>query len=157
MASTQNSPAPGTLSIPSPAGELAQYKKLTAAQVKALKATPITLVGAPGAGLAIVPTAVYVYVDYAGSNAFTESADDLSVGYATGAELLEIESTGLIDQTNDEWRYITFEYGETFIPEDNKAVVITNLDDEIAGNAAGNNTLSVALYYRIVPVAAFGD
>ena len=152
---TQDSPTPGTQTIPAPVAEQARYKQLTSAQVKALKATPITIVPAPGAGFAIVPTAVHIYVDYGGTNAFTESADDLSIGYATGAELKEIESTGLIDQTNDEWRYITFEYDETFIPEDNKAVVLTNLDDEIAGNAGANNTLSIVIFYRIVPIGAF--
>lgn len=127
---------------------------LTAAQVKALKATPISLVAAPGADLAIVPVAINLVANYGGTNAFTESADDLSIGYSGGAEIMEIESTGLIDQTNDEWRYITFEHAETFIPEENTAVVITNLDDEIAGNAANNNTVAVRLYYRVVPTDA---
>lgn len=123
---------------------------LTSAQVKALKATPITLVAAPGADKAVVPVAVNIVVNYGGTNAFTESADDFSIGYAAGAEIKEIESTGFIDQTNDEWRYITFEHAETFIPEENVAVVITNLDDEIAGNAAGDNSVLVELFYRIV-------
>jgi len=130
---------------------------LTSAQVKALKATPITLVAAPGADLAIVPVAINIVANYGGTNAFTESADDLSICYATtpaSNEIKEIESTGLIDQTNDEWRYITFEHAETFIPVENDAVVITNLDDEIAGNAAANNTVLVRLYYRIVPTDA---
>lgn len=130
---------------------------LTSAQVKALKATPITLVAAPGADLAIVPVAINLVVNYGGTNAFTESADDLSICYATtpgSNEIKEIESTGLVDQTNDEWRYITFEHAETFIPVENDAVVITNLDDEIAGNAAGNNTIAVRLYYRVVPTDA---
>lgn len=127
---------------------------LTAAQVKALKATPITLVAAPGADLAVVPIAVNLVANYGGTNAFTESGDDLSIGYAAGAELKEIESTGLIDQTNDEWRYITFEFDETFIPTPNVAVVITNLDDEIAGNAANNNTVAIRLFFRVVPTNA---
>lgn len=128
---------------------------LTSANVKALKATPITLVAAPGADKAIVPEAIAIVVNYGGTNAFTEADDDLSIGYSGGAEIAEIESTGLIDQTNDEWRYITFEYGETFVPEENKAVVITNLDDEIAGNAGNDNTIHVRLYYRTVPTDAF--
>ena len=133
-----------------------QYAEVTldADAIKALKGTPQTLVAAPGADLAIVPVAINLVANYGGTNAFTESGDDLSVGYAAGAEIMEIESTGLIDQTNDEWRYITFEHAETFIPEENTAVVLTNLDDEIAGNAAGDNTLLVRLYYRVVPTDA---
>lgn len=127
---------------------------LSSADVKALGATPVTLVAAPGADLAAVPVAVNIVVNYGGSNAFTESSDDLSIGYAGGAELMEIESTGLIDQTNDEWRYITFEADETFVPEENTAIVITNLDDEIEGNASGDNTVTVTLWYRIVATDA---
>ena len=129
--------------------------KLESADVKALKATPIELVAAPGANLGIVPVAVAIVVDYGGTNAFTETADDLSIGYAAGAEIKEIESIGLIDQANDEWRYITFEHAETFIPEENVAVVITNLDDEIAGNAGNDNEIHVRLYYRTVPTDGF--
>jgi predicted RecA/RadA family phage recombinase len=129
--------------------------KLESADVKALKATPITLVAAPGADLAIVPVAVAIVVDYGGTNAFTETADDLSIGYLAGAEIMEIESTGLIDQANDEWRYITFEHAETFIPEENVAVCITNLDDEIGGNAGADNEIHVRLYYRLVPTDSF--
>ncbi len=128
---------------------------LTSAQVKALNATPITLVAAPGADLAIVPLEIALVMNYGGSNAFTESADDLSLAYATGpAEILEIESTGLIGETNDEARFITIQHAETFVPVENDAVVITNLDDEIAGNAANDNTLTVRLYYRVVPTDA---
>lgn len=126
----------------------------TSAEVKALKGTPQTLVAAPGANLALVPVAINIVANYGGTNAFTESADDLSICYATtpgSNEIKEIESTGLIDQTNDEWRYITFEHAETFIPVENDAIVLTNLDDEIAGNAGGDNTLNVRLYYRVVP------
>ncbi len=127
---------------------------LTSAQIKALKATPIEIVAAPGANLAVVPVAINLVVNYGGSNVFTESADDLSIGYNSGAEIKEIESTGLIDQTNDEWRYITFEHAETFIPEENVAVEIINLDDEIAGNAGNDNTIALRLYYRLVPTDA---
>ena len=129
--------------------------KLESADVKALKATPITLVEAPGADLAIVPVAVAIVCNYGGTNAFTETDDDLSIGYLAGAEIMEIESTGLIDQTNDEWRYITFERAETFAPVENTAVVVTNLDDEIEGNAANDNEVHIRLYYRVVPTDGF--
>jgi len=123
---------------------------LTSAQIKALNATPVTIVAAPGANLAIVPIMVSLVFNYGGTNVFTETADDLSIGYAGGAEIMEIESTGLIDQTNDEWRAITFSHAESFIPEENVAVEITNLDGEIAGNAGGDNTARVRLLYTIV-------
>ena len=126
----------------------------TSSQIKACKATPITLVAASGANLANVPVAINIVVNYAGNNAFTETADDLSIGYATGGEIMEIEATGLIDQTNDEWRYITFEHAESFIPAENEIIDIGNLDDEYAGNAANDNTILVRLYYRTVSTDA---
>jgi len=129
--------------------------KLTSAEVKALKATPITLIAAPGADLAVVPISAVIHLSYGGTNAFTETADDLSIGWAGGAELHEIETTGFIDQANDETRYITFERAETFEPEENTAVVITNLDDEIAGNAANDNEIHIRIYYRVIPTDAF--
>ena len=129
--------------------------KLTSAQVKALKATPITLVAAPGADLAVVPVSILLHLSYAGTNGFTETADDLSIGWDAGAEIMEIESTGFIDAVADATRYITFEHAETFAPVENTAVVITNLDDEIAGNAGADNELQVRIYYRVVPVDSF--
>lgn len=128
---------------------------LTSAQVKALKATPIELVAAPGVNLAIVPVAINIVCNYGGTNVFTETADDFSIEYVgSSTEIKEIEGTGLIDQAVDEWRYITFEHAETFIPVENEAVGITNLDDEFAGNAGGDNTVAIKLYYRIVPTDA---
>lgn len=128
---------------------------LTSAQVKALKATPIELVPAPGADFAIVPVAINMVCNYGGTNAFTEAADDFSIEYVgSSTEIKEIEATGFIDQAVDEWRYITFEHAETFIPVENEAVGITNLDDEFAGNAGADNTVAIKLYYRIVPTDA---
>ncbi len=129
--------------------------KLESADVKALKATPVELIAAPGADLAVVPISAVIHLSYGGTNEFTETADDLSIGWDAGAELHEIESTGFIDQANDETRYITFERAETFEPEENTAVVITNLDDEIAGNAANDNEIHIRIYYRVIPTDAF--
>ena len=124
----------------------------TSAEIKALKATPKVLVAAPGADLAIVPVAINIVINYGGTNVFTETDDDLSVCYATTpTEIKEIEGTDFIDQAVDEWRYITFEHAETFIPLENQAVVMTNLDDEFAGNAGADNTMATKLWYRIVP------
>jgi predicted RecA/RadA family phage recombinase len=129
--------------------------KLESADVKALKATPITLIAAPGADLAVVPISAVIHLSYGGTNVFTETDDDLSIGWDGGAEMHKIESTGFIDQANDETRYITFERAETFEPEENTAVVITNLDDEIAGNAANDNEIHIRIYYRVVPTDGF--
>lgn len=128
---------------------------LTRAQVIALKATPIEIVAAPGADLAIVPVAINIVCNYGGTNVFTETDDDFSIEYVgSSTEILEIECTGFIDQAVDEWRYMIFPHAETFIPAENEAVGITNLDDEFAGNAGLDNTVAIKLWYRVVPTDA---
>lgn len=127
---------------------------LTSAQVIALKATPVVLAPAPGANLAVVPVAVNLVANYGGTNAWTVSSDDLSFGYTSGAEIAEFETAGFLDQVVDEWRYMTFAHAESFVPEENTGFEITALDDEIGGNAEGDNTLHVKLWYRVVPTDA---
>ncbi len=122
------------------------------AEIKALRATPITLVPATeaGAGFAIVPLAVMVSLN-AGTEALTETADNLAVKCST-TELINIETTGFIDQLTDQNRYQ--EKAEAVItPIANTAITLTNKGDgEIAGNATADATLSVRTYYRVVPV-----
>ena len=122
------------------------------AELKALRATPIELVPATeaGAGFAIVPLAVMLSLT-AGTEVLTESADNLAVKCST-TELLEIETTGFIDQATDQNRYQ--EKAEAVItPIENTAITLTNKGDgEIGGNATADATLSVRTYYRVVPV-----
>lgn len=122
------------------------------AELKALHATPIELVPATeaGAGFAIVPLAVMVSLN-AGTEVLTESADNLVVKCDT-TELIEIETTGFIDQATDQNRYQ--EKAEAVItPIANTALMLANKGDgEIGGNETADATLSVRTYYRIVPV-----
>ena len=122
------------------------------AELKALRATPIELVPATeaGAGFAIIPLAVMLSLN-AGTEVLTESADNLAVKCST-TELLDIETTGFIDQATDQNRYQ--EKAEAVItPIANTAITLTNKGDgEIAGNATADATLSVRTYYRVVPV-----
>jgi hypothetical protein len=78
---------------------------LTIAQAKALRATPITLVPAPGAGkVALLVGGVVVY-DYAA--VYTETADNLVAKYTNGsgaAASQVIETTGFLDATSDQMR-----------------------------------------------------
>ena len=74
---------------------------LTSVQVKALRATPQTLVPAPGPGLALQVIGGTVIYDYAA--VFTETADNLVVRYTNGAGAAAsavIETTGFLDQTS---------------------------------------------------------
>ena len=67
---------------------------LTAAQIKALGATPITLVAAGGANTAIVVERVSMRFT-TGGEVLTETDDNPVIEYAGGTDILVIESTGL--------------------------------------------------------------
>lgn len=125
---------------------------VSVAEIKALRATPIELVPATeaGAGFAIIPVAVNVSLT-AGSEVLTETADNLAVMCST-TELIDIETTGFIDQATDQNRYQ--ERAEAVItPIENTAITLKNKGDgEIAGNASNDASLSVRTYYKVIPV-----
>jgi len=81
-----------------------QYAEIavTVAEMLAIRATPKTLVAAPGAGYALeFVSALFIY-DYAA--AFTETDDNLAIRYTDGSGTtvsLTLEATGLLDATAD--------------------------------------------------------
>jgi hypothetical protein len=128
---------------------------LTNAEIKALRATPKTLVAAPGAGKALVFHLATLLLD-AGTNALTESADNLAVKYENGsgdAVSDTIETTGFIDQTTDQLT-IAVAIKDPIVAKavcENKPLVLHNTGDgEIAGNAANDATLRVKVWYSTV-------
>lgn len=123
---------------------------IQASAIKTLKATPVELVGAPGAGLALIPFAVNVNLT-AGTEVLSESADNLAVKCST-TEMIEIETTGFINQATDQNRYQERAEAVT-TPIANTSLVLANKGDgEIAGNATDDALLSVRVFYRVVPV-----
>ena len=137
-------------------GGLLATVNLTSAQVKALRATPATIIAAPGAGKLIVVDSVTLQLNYGGTNVFTESIDNLVLEYGdSGTDITaSIETTGLIDQSAD----TTAVYYPANIAAManatvgiNESVQLFNTGDgEIAGNAANDNTLNVTVSYHIV-------
>lgn len=128
---------------------------MTSAEVKALAATQIELVAAPGAGKVLKFMGAVLKLDYGGTNAFTETADNLTIKFVddSGAAASQaIEMTGFIDQTAD--TYTTAEPVINAIVAasaiENKALVLDNINDEIAGNAANDNTLVVRTFYQVI-------
>ena len=73
---------------------------ITAAQLKAIKATPLTLVAAPGAGLAIIPVSVFYKYNFL-TTAFTLNAGALRLFQGPVANNIPIHAdvaSGTIDQ-----------------------------------------------------------
>ena len=126
---------------------------LTSAQVKALRATPIILVPAPGPGMVNQFLDAVFFLDYAGSNAFTGAAP-LAIRLGDGAGPIVSEAiamAGFIDQTGDmrTTARAKIDAIATKAQCEYKALVLHNTSGaEITGNAAGNNTLRIHVFSR---------
>lgn len=127
---------------------------LTNAEIKALRATPKTLVAAPGSGKMLEFVSI-VLKNNGGTNAITETIDNMAVKYTdgSGAAVSEtIEATGFIDQTA-----ATITVGQAkndaivaYASAANQALVLHNTGDgEYAGNAANDVTMTVRVTYRV--------
>ncbi len=129
---------------------------LTSAQVKALATTQITLVAAPGAGKVLVFKGALLKLNY-GTNVFAETADNLTIKYTddSGAAASQaIELTGFIDQSADTYTnalpLLNTIVAATAI--ENQALVLDNINDNITGNAANDNTLTVRCFYQVATI-----
>ncbi len=120
---------------------------ITAAEMLALRATPKTLVAAPGAGKILeFLSALFIY-DYVA--AFTESSDDLNVKYTNGsgaAASTTLEATGLLDATSDQIRTLKA-LATDITPVANAALVLHNTGDGEFGGTGSPCRVKVA--YRV--------
>lgn len=124
---------------------------LTSAEILALRATPKTLVAAPGAGLLLEFVSAVLLLD-ATATGYTETADNLAIRYTDGSGAIvsqAIETTGFIDQTAD-----TMTTAEAKIDAivaksgcENKALVLHNTGD--GEFATGTGTMRVKISYRV--------
>lgn len=130
---------------------------LTNAEIKALRATPKTLVAAPGSGKVLKFLGATLKLS-GGANALTETADNMAVKWTDGsgtAVSQTIEATGFIDQTaatvtNAE---PAIDAITAYASAANKALVLHNTGDgEYGGNAAADVTMTVVIAYRVVTV-----
>jgi hypothetical protein len=127
---------------------------LSNADIKALRATPKTLIAAPGAGKVLEFVSAQLKL-VAGTNVLSESTDNLGVKYTdgSGAQVSQtIEMTGFIDQSAN-----TMTCGQAkidaivaYASAANKALVLHNLGaGEFGGNAANDATMVVHIAYRV--------
>lgn len=126
----------------------------TNANIKNLRATPIALVAAPGAGKWIELISGWLALDY-GSNVLTESADNMAVKYVDGSGAAcsqTIEATNFIDAAADTMTNVLPKI-DTIVASANivnKAIVLHNTGDgEYGGNAGNDTTMKAYICYRV--------
>ena len=137
-------------SIGAPTPELHTVVLLTSQEVKALAATNIDLVPAPGAGYALVPTMVVYSLDRNAAYDDAAADGDLILAYkTTQTALITTQADGLIDAAAD---IATVERPAVadFVPEANTALVLDNDGAEFTGDATHLNTLKVTVFYHVV-------
>jgi hypothetical protein len=131
---------------------------LTNANIIALRATPISMVAAQGAGTVILFRGALLKLVYGGTNVFTESADNLAIRVTDGSGAIvsqSIESTGFIDQSATTYSSAEPKVDAIIVGSaaENKALVLHNTGDgEIAGNAGADNTMEVRVFYQVVSI-----
>jgi len=127
---------------------------LTNAQIKALRAAPVTLVAAPGATKVLEFVSAVLALDY-GANVLTESSDNMAIRYTDGTGVIvsqAIEATGFIDAaadtiTNALPKIDAIAANSAAV---NKPLVLHNTGDgEYAGNAGADTIMSVKIAYRV--------
>src|SRR3990170_698539 len=140
-------------SVDAPTPELHTVVLLTSQNVKALAATNIDLVPAPGAGLALVPTMVVYSLDRNAAYDDAAALGNLILAYkTTQTALITTQADGLIDAAADIAARELPAVAD-LIPEANTAIVLDNDGAEFTGDATNLNTLKVTTYYVIVPMA----
>jgi hypothetical protein len=130
-------------------GEFFIRVTITAAQMLALNATPITVIPAPGAGRFIEFIGGSVALDY-NANAYSGIAagEDLVLRYTNGSGVIvstTLETTGFLDQTADQVR--TFKGIATdYVPAVNAPIVLHMTTGEIT---TGDSPLYLNLVFRV--------
>lgn len=135
---------------------------LTNAQAKAFRATPITIVGAPGAGKLIIPITCNISLVYGGTNAFTQggAGSNFSLKYKDGttASLMTGGIGAFVQNTVSAFSLMVpavaagSEVNVTKANGDNQPLVVHNpAAAELTGNAGADNTFVLNLVYQIIP------
>ena len=129
---------------------------VTSAEVLALNATPIELVPAPGVGKALIFEGAQLHLDYnAAAYAGVAVGEDLSIEYSGGLQIAEIETTGFLDQTADQyrWAYPAATLGATVASVTPVANVGLDLSLLIGEVITGDSPLIVEVRYRTVTLS----
>lgn len=126
---------------------------LTNTNMLNLRATPITIIAAPGAGIINIP--LYGCMIFNRTAAYTETADNMALRYTNGSGTIcsgTIEATGFVDASADAVCQITpapTAVGITSTAGEisNAAIVLHNTGDGEYGGGNASNTVIVILHY----------
>ncbi len=133
-------------------GILSASGQLTSAQIKALHATPIQSIAAPGSGNMIYIISIYSSYVYGGSNVFVAAAaQTVSLYYGTTTTAGVFASNAELVGTTS--TVINGPAGVSFTASsvNNSALNLYNpIATEITGNASNNNVLNWIILYRVV-------
>ena len=125
---------------------------ITNAELKALRATPVTLVAAQGVNTIIELKTAIIILDF-GSEVFTESTDNLVIQYNGGTDTsAAIEATGFIDSAADDTIYVvnSLTTGQDMTALINDSIELFNTGSgEYGGNASNDTTMTVKITYQV--------
>lgn len=135
---------------------------MTNAQAKAFRATPVTIVAAPGAGKVIVPVSCLISLIYGGTNAFVQggAGDNFSLKLKdSGGAILMSGGIGAFTQNTTSAFSLMVpglaagsSSNITKANGDNQPLVVHNqAAAELTGNAGADNTFLLTLTYLIQP------
>jgi hypothetical protein len=130
-------------------------RTLTSAEIKALKATPLSLIAAPGAGLAYVVDKVIAHLNFL-TLAYTTGTWSLYIGAVGDGLKMWTESIKPLDGAASSAAEFYPSGGPVFSDVDTKAVnKAISIANTAAGGefAAGSGTLQITIFYRVVAVS----
>jgi hypothetical protein len=122
---------------------------ITNAQMLAIRATPVTLVAAPGAGFINVFEGLDLSFDR--TAVYTETADNLAVRYTNGSGVIAsetLETTGFVDAAADAFTSIGKAISALLTA--NAALVLHNTGDGEFGGGNAANVFYYTVYYRVI-------
>lgn len=134
-------------------GEFSSITTLTTAQVLALNATPIQLLPAPGANLAIILRAVLLELLYGGT-AYTNGGN-ANIQFLANAtvvsDVTQANFNGLITATANSILLVDSPFINTVLAKANLVNQPLNVN-LTAALAAGNSPLQISTFFSVVPV-----
>ena len=125
-------------------------KTITTAQVLALNATPIELVAAPGADKALILTGATLFYDFnSAAYAGIAAGEELVIRYTDGSGAIAstIETTGFLDQSDDQIRFSYPASVNALTPVVNAAFVAHILVGEII---TGDSPILFRVFYNVM-------